>query len=98
MNKVKRERESTFLNNVNKLIITIAARQALGMNLINSINKNKHVMMISAEISVFTGVLDPMLSIKEHRLSEPEGEYAEKKDPAIPPLPNAISSWFSSIL
>lgn len=64
----------TRLKRLNRFTITIAARQAFGIYLIKSKRTNKQRRRMEAEISVFIGVLEPILSIKEERLSEPEGE------------------------
>lgn len=70
----------------------MAAKQALGMNLITSIKRNKQTRIITPDTSVFTGDFDPILSINEQRLNEAEGEYAERKEPAMEPPPKAINS------
>lgn len=73
-------------------MMTIAAKQALGMNLMKSMRRNKQIKITPPETIVLIGVLEPILSINEDRLNEAEGEYVEKKDPINEPLPKAISS------
>lgn len=51
--------------------MTIAARQALGMNLIQSIKQNKQKAMTRGVIRVLTGVFDPILLMSEDLLREP---------------------------
>lgn len=72
--------------------MTIAAKQAFGMYLIQSIKKNKQNAITKGVIRVLTGVFDPILLIKDDRLSEPVLGKAEKKEPMNEQLPRAMSS------
>ena len=85
-------RECTRLKRENRLIMTIAARQALGMYFIQSIKKNKQKAITSGVMSVLTGVFDPILLMSDDRLREPVLGYAEKKQPTTEQLPRAMSS------
>lgn len=73
-------------------MITIAPRQAFGMNLMISIKKKRQSNIIPPDIIVFNGVFDPILLISDDRLRDAEGEYVEKNDPTNEPLPRAMSS------
>ena len=74
------------------MTMTIAARQALGIYLMQSIKKNKQKVITSGVMRVLMGVFDPILLISDDLLSEPVLGYAEKKHPITEQLPRAISS------
>ena len=74
------------------MTMTIAARQALGIYLMQSIKKNKQKVITSGVMRVLMGVFDPILLISDDLLREPVLGYAEKKHPTTEQLPRAISS------
>ena len=55
--------------------MTIAARQALGMNLIQSIKQNKQKAITRGVIRVLTGVFDPILLMSEDVSIKVQYEY-----------------------